>query len=321
MFVIFLKIHDKKLQTPLHLACKYSTDELIHLLIDKTDPALICSYVRPSNTHQQSAPLITVVSSSTSPILSPTEHHHDSSQQINPTSPLHLLCKNKEEKLELVSQALDKLKYESTSTRNLIEYALQKEDLTRQTLAHLAIANNHARILELLFGKFDLNRDIREGKMGNFLIHTAAKIGSTKILELLEKYDAMSFRTNANKENAMHIAAEYNSANFIKQFLEFEQELVNQPQSERFLKCMCVCDKDQPATSQIRPSSLVNNSSSSSSAAAAPHKAETPTVANMPPIGSNSRRNSEAQSSPLPNSLSPPTSSSSSDTTTDVEVL
>lgn len=274
--------------------------------------------MKPSNTHQQ--PLITVVSSSTSPILSPIEHH-DNSQQINPTSPLHLLCKNKEEKLELVSQALEKIKYESTSTRNLIEYALQKEDLTRQTLAHLAIANNHGRILELLFGKFDLNRDIREGKMGNYLIHTAAKIGSTKILELLEKYDAMSFRTNANKENAMHIAAEYNSANFIKQFLEFEQELVNQPQSERFLKCMCVCDKDQPAASQIRPSSLVNTSFSSSSSSSTYHKAETPTVANMPPIGSNSsRRDSEALLSPLPNSLSPPPSSSSG-TYTDVEVI
>lgn len=174
---------------------------------------------------------------------------------VNPTSPLHLLCKNKEEKLELVAQAFEKLKYESTPTRNLVEYALTKEDLTRQTIAHLAIANNHARILEMLFVRFELNREIKEGKMGNYLIHTAAKNGSTKILDLLEKHEAISFRTNTNKENALHIAAEYNSSNFIRQFLQYEDELTNHPESERFVKCMCVCDKDQAPMSQLRSTS------------------------------------------------------------------
>lgn len=236
------------------------------MLIDKTDPTLICSYKPPSN-----YPIPLTITTATVGASDQTALDDHLSPQpppppgaINPTSPLHLLCKNKEEKLELVAQALGKLKYESTSTRNLVEYALQKEDLTRQTIAHLAIANNHARILEMLFGKFELNREIREGKMGNYLIHTAAKNGSTKILELLEKYDAMSFRTNTNKENALHIAAEYNSSGFIRQFLQFEDELVNNPESERFLRCMCVCDKDQPpVVSQLRSttSSGVSNNS------------------------------------------------------------
>ena len=78
--------------------------------------------------------------------------------------------------------------------------------------------------------------------MGNYLIHTAAKNGSIKLLELLEKYDAISFRTNSNKENALHIAAEYNSSLFIRDFLKFEYELLTDPGSDRFMKCMCVCD-------------------------------------------------------------------------------
>jgi hypothetical protein len=77
------------------------------------------------------------------------------------TSPVHLICKNKEEKLDLVQQAMTKLKYESTDQKNYVEHILKKEDSTRQTIAHLAIANNHLRILELLFVQFDLDRDIK----------------------------------------------------------------------------------------------------------------------------------------------------------------
>lgn len=188
-------------------------------------------------------------------------------QAVNPTSPLHLICKNKEEKLDIMAQALEKLKRESTDQRSLIEYALQKEDLTRQTIGHLAIANNHVHILELLFSKFDLNREVKEGKMGNFLIHTAAKNGSTKILQLLEDYEAVSFRTNANKENALHIAAEYNSSLFIREFLDFENELVNNPESERFMRCMCVCDK---SATLLRTSSMLNAPALAAASAATP---------------------------------------------------
>lgn len=231
----------------------------------------------------------------------------------------------------MVAQALGKLKYESTSARNLVEYALQKEDLTRQTIAHLAIANNHARILEMLFGKFELNREIREGKMGNYLIHTAAKNGSTKILELLEKYDAMSFRTNTNKENALHIAAEYNSSGFIRQFLQFEDELVNNPESERFLRCMCVCDKDQPpAASQLRSTTssgvsnnTINNNNNNTTPMTplitSPQSSNTAVTGQQRPAFSHTASLAVCSSSSL--LVSPVLSNSSNSSTTDVQVV
>ena len=144
------KIEDKKGLTPLHLACKYGSEELISLLIDKTDAEIICSYKSQS------------VSGSTSGGGTSGSGGSSNVMSISTTtSPIHLICKNKEEKLDLVEQAMCKLKRESTDQKNYVEYILKKEDITRQTIAHLAIANNHLRILELLFVQFDLDRDVK----------------------------------------------------------------------------------------------------------------------------------------------------------------
>lgn len=176
--------------TALQMACSLANDndEIIRLLIDKTSAEKICCF------------------------------------KVHNTSPVHLLCKNKEEKLELVRSMLDKLKAESTPEKNYIKYILKKEDTAKSTIAHLAIGNNHCKILELLFKQFNLNRDIREGKMGNYLVHSAARNGSVKMLRLLQQFDAVLFGVNSNRDNALHVAAEYDSSQFIREFLWLEKE-------------------------------------------------------------------------------------------------
>lgn len=194
--------------TPLHLACKNASDrdETINLLVESTDVEKICNY-----------------------------------KTVN-TTPIHLLCRNKEEKLEMVDKMLEKLRDGSSPGKNYVEYVLKKEDLTKQTIAHIAMSNSHTNIIELLFSKYELDREIKDGKMGYYLIHTAAKNGSTKMIDLLEKHDAVSFKTNNNQENALHVAAEYNSSQFIKEFLKLEQDILNNPESDRYMMCMCRCN-------------------------------------------------------------------------------
>lgn len=191
----------------LHVALKYDSNDVANLLIDHIDSEKLSYY-----------------------------------KQANKSLPLHLACRSKQEKLELVRKMLVKLKRDSTDDKNYLDYVLRKEDSGRQTVVHIAINNNHLRIVELLFAEFNLDRTIKEGKLGNMSIHASAKNGSIKTLDILEKYDGVSFAQNNNLDNALHIAAENNSVMFLKEFLIYEKNLLNQVETDRNYLCACKCD-------------------------------------------------------------------------------
>ena len=66
--------------------------------------------------------------------------------------PLHLACRYKTEKLEIVKLILEKLNnIDSTCS---IYQILKKEDCNRQIILHLAIENNHLNIVEFLLKNY-----------------------------------------------------------------------------------------------------------------------------------------------------------------------
>jgi ankyrin repeat protein len=150
--------------------------------------------------------------------------------------PLHLACRHKNEKLEIVKTYLYKI-----FDNKKFQQCIYKEDKHKQTILHISIENNHINIVELLFRNFAINTDLRESQDGNLPIHSAAKNGSLEMFSLLQKYDAVSFETNKNMENALHIASSHNRSKFISEFLKYEKAYINSDDNERFVKCACAC--------------------------------------------------------------------------------
>ena len=192
--------------TPLAIACKHGYDDIALLLIER-------------------AKLESLVNAKSN------------------SSPIHLACKNKEEKINIVKEILNKVTAERKSNPLLSSYypndaasdddfdsnldqMLRKKDENDQSLISILIDNNHLKIIELLLK--DYNRYIVdiEDSNANLLIHLAAKNGSPELLRLLIKYDGFSFKLNHNNENGLHIAATNNKFNFIKEYLAFEKSYI-----------------------------------------------------------------------------------------------
>jgi len=200
----------------LHLACKHGSEEVAELLINKIEISKLTD----------------LITSETSDIS---------------ILPLHLACKLKNEKLLIVSHFLNRIKAERIDQ---LENVIKKTDEKKQTILHLAIENHQLKIVELLLRDFNASKNLKEGVNGNMPIHLAAKLGSIEIFNLLQKYDAVSFETNNNSENALHIAAYYNRNKFIAEFLKYEMFLMNENSEtdknidENYVKCACKCGLD-----------------------------------------------------------------------------
>jgi len=209
--------------TPLHIACKYGCEDVSDLLINNINSSKLIEYIL--------------------------------SDSVNNTNlPLHLVCEFKNEKYLIIKYYLEKIKQEINNDldlyRKTIENILRKQDENKQTILHLAIENNHDQIVELLLRDFvtfdNIKDDLREGLNGNLLIHSAAKNGSVEIFHLLQKYDVVSFKTNNNSENALHVAASFNRKEFIEEFLKYELFLIEQNTSptHNIVECACTCKLD-----------------------------------------------------------------------------
>jgi ankyrin repeat protein len=165
---------------------------------------------------------------------------------MSDSSPLHFVCKLKVEKYTIIKKLLEKIHQEFIQKPNgkeLFDKILKKEDSSRQTILHLSIENNHLNIVELLFSDYNIVRDLKDGLNGNFPIHLAAKNGSCEMFYLLQKYDAVSFKTNNNLENALHIAAFHNRSKFICEFLKYEKSLLEPAnENDKIMPCICICE-------------------------------------------------------------------------------
>jgi len=128
-----------------------------------------------------------------------------------------LICSFREEKLNFVEQIFDKLK---NSSEQKIPTIFKNLDIF-ETL----ILNNHLNIIEFVLKEFGSYLIDRVDNNGNQLVHLAAKNGSTDLLNICIMHNAVSFKTNLNNDNALHIAAINNRFNFIKDFLIYENNL------------------------------------------------------------------------------------------------
>jgi ankyrin repeat protein len=175
--------------TALHLACKNGFHDLACLLIDKTDlENLLVSSVNVLNL------------------------------------PMHLACKyssSKNEPFEMVKRMIERIKYGSSS-EELIK-VFNRFDTYKQTVLNIAIDNNHLRIIDYILKEYNMLNIISiEDKNGNLPIHYVAKSGSVDVLKILVQNNALSFKSNSDKKNPLHIAASNNKHKFIREYLEYE---------------------------------------------------------------------------------------------------
>lgn len=92
-------------------------------------------------------------------------------------TPLHLVCRNKTEKLAIIKRILERLAEASKERKqhqqkqmflqasnqqaqtaiylNYVDIALKKEDQSRQTLLNMAVENNHLNIVEMLLRDYE----------------------------------------------------------------------------------------------------------------------------------------------------------------------
>ncbi len=224
------KIENKIKATPLHLACRKGDEDIALLLIDRLSVTKLVNLILNDFTN-------------------------------GALLPLHVACKNKNEKYLLVKTYIQKITFE-----NQLSKCLHKEDESKQSILHISIENNHLNIVEMLFREYHMSNELRDSLNGNLPIHCCAMSGSIEMFNLLQKYDAVSFDTNNSLQNALHIAAFHGRSKFIREFLRYEQfclgytknEMKNLAQfwkentGEIFISCVCSCEIDQdsymPAT-------------------------------------------------------------------------
>lgn len=142
---IKLNVQDKNLLTPLHLAVMNGNDQMAYLLIHHTDTEGLLAQATPDS------------------LL------------------IHMCCKNKVEKLELVKYILDKLRTSSTEENNLLDTVFNLKDNNQQTLLHIAIQNKHLGVVECLINDYNIDKEMCGNAFNsivkcNFLIPSSLKL-------------------------------------------------------------------------------------------------------------------------------------------------
>lgn len=165
----------------------------------------------------------------------------------NKMSALHHVCKCKLERPVVVRKMLKRLKL-FLSENSFIE-VLSAKDRFENTLFDLAIKENHLKIVEILFKVNPAYKSICDHEL-NLPIHIAARFNSTlKTLELLEKFDCVSFDVNKNWDNVFHLAASTNKLDQIKDLVDRHSasidltRLLNSFNADRLSPLLCAIAK------------------------------------------------------------------------------
>ena len=172
--------------TPLHIACKYGSQQVFSLLFTRTEPEILACNL-------------------------------DDKLCL----PLHYACYCKVEQCAMVKMMLQKLKYydENNATKYL-QKALEQQNNQNKTVLHISIENNHVNIVKMLM-KYNVNVNQSGSMNNNYPIHMAAKVGSVEIMEILK---AEANIVNNKNENLLHIAACANQDKFILKYLQNERK-------------------------------------------------------------------------------------------------
>lgn len=197
--------------TALHIAGKYASENVASLLIDRLAVG----------------------------ILTTLDH--------NRMLALHHMCKCKKEKSSVVKKLLKRLKL-FLNQSSLIA-VLSKKDRYENTIFDLAIKENHLKIIEILL-KVNPHYSVLSDHELNLPIHIAAKFsGTIRTLELLEKYECVSFEGNVNWNNVFHLAAYSNKLDFIENLMaKYEhrvemKEALNAFNADRHTPLLCAIAK------------------------------------------------------------------------------
>jgi ankyrin repeat protein len=180
---IDINIKDYKMLTSLQYACKNGFDKIAKLLIDNTD-------VNNLLTDDQ--------------------------------LPIHLACKNRNEKVFIIQQIMEKVK---SIDPNKLKALLNYPDDNGYNLLQIAIRQTHLNIVQMLLNDYNADLNVKYRSDGNSLIHLVAKVGSVEILDILCQKNVdhyFLYSTNLNGDNALHLAASRNRVDFIKKFLSYE---------------------------------------------------------------------------------------------------
>jgi ankyrin repeat protein len=133
------------------------------------------------------------------------------------------MCKTKKESIETMKRLLNKVKNESSiDLHNLLETI----DSEKQTILNMCIDNNHLKMVDILIKDYFNELKNEYDKNGHLPIHLGARNGSVELFNVLVKNEAISFKINLNGDNPLHIAAENNKFNFIREFLEYEKAYI-----------------------------------------------------------------------------------------------
>lgn len=135
---------------------------------------------------------------------------------------LHLIANCKPEKYSSFRKALDHIK----SSHHLSHQSvLNSLDDQNKTVLEISIQNNHFNLISLILSELT-DKEALDAN-GQLPIHLAAKYGTHTLYELLSQHSCLSFKSNINNENPLHVAAQYNKFNFISRLLLFEKAFVD----------------------------------------------------------------------------------------------
>jgi len=149
---------------------------------------------------------------------------------------LHLIASCKPEKYTPFKKTLDYIKSNHQLNHQTI---LNSPDDQSKTVLEICIQNNHFNLISLILNEltdkeaFDAN--------GQLPIHLAAKYGTHTLYELLSQHSCLSFNTNINNDNPLHVAAQYNKFSFINRLLLFEKAFVDKLDAVNSYQPMVKC--------------------------------------------------------------------------------
>ena len=231
-----LKEIDNQKQTPLHLACKYSSDRVFKLLIDseKTRLEHICSSsfdfsplhsACRSNTERSDIVerlLLRIIELKLNKML--RVHLNIGVRQKIIKNLLPMVVS----RFELNTQAIEDRFNQKEFVLNKFEFIrvldetsyflkeiVNRKDHVEQRPLQLAVEQNYLDIASVLFKYGALSMLYSANR--TLPIHLCAKIGSVDMFHLLERYNSVSFKSDGNMENLFHIAAYNNSVDFLKE--------------------------------------------------------------------------------------------------------
>lgn len=212
IIVFIIKITDNLHgMTALHIAGKYASEHVAALLIERL-----------------SVPKLTLADN-------------------NKMLALHHVCKCKLERPSVVRRMLKRLML-FLSEAALID-VLNTKDRFENTLFDLAIKENHLKIVEILLRINPMYKSICDHEL-NLPIHITARFNSTQqTLQLLERFDCISFEPNKNWDNVFHLAASTNKLELIKELVNKYSVIVdltrplNAFNSDRLTPLLCAIAK------------------------------------------------------------------------------